>query len=691
MSERHLNEPVDGRFERVSQAAGCHSQRLKIVDSSLSASLSGLLKRLSKGVAALRSPSFAAAMFSIKTFGAALVALYLALWLGLDQPKWALMTVFIVSQPESGLVLAKSVFRMLGTIAGTLVSVMLVFVLSQYGDLFLTALALWVGLCSFAARAVRNFASYGFLLAGYTAAIVGLPAALNPAGAYPLLLARFTEILLGIVCAGLVSRLILPRELLPVIIARTRELTRHIERFAELAVDSNPRRNDLGTERVELVKGLAAIDAMRVAAVFESPDALLLGGALRHWVEAAVHFVAASKAAMTVFGSRGPPPPTRAWTLGALVAATEDTPCGNGAVLSALAQAERRRVVHDALLRLQCLKVSYDVESITTALRAPRQRWSDPTQALATGLRSALAIIVTSGFWFVTAWPSGPIAVITAGTVCTLFGGTARQMLIPVAATITLLIAAVPVFVTDFYLLPAATDFVGLSVALAPLLLVCGFLMATQPIALLPIVYFAISSNLNNSMSYDAVSYLNTLVAIFFGFGVSFMLFAVIFPESSLRRIGGFRRQLLIQLCQFSADTRLKLEEYELTLFDEVAVALEQDPSAAGEYLRSAAAVVPTARAIVRLRDALGTEQLAPDIGVEVSKLLERISQTDIRHSTTGFGTRAWEARLLGRRALARARNTIDVTESEALGKVIVGCEALRSSLLGARLLMSDS
>src|ERR1700746_481588 len=150
--------------------------------------------------------------FVVKTFAAALLALYIAFWAGLDDPRWAFLTVFIVSQPDSGLVLAKGFYRILGTITGLLVSIALVFGLSQYGELFVAALAVWICFCNFAAHAVRNFASYGFQLAGYTVAIVGIPAALAPTGAYDLLLARFTEISLGIICAALVSRLILVRE-----------------------------------------------------------------------------------------------------------------------------------------------------------------------------------------------------------------------------------------------------------------------------------------------------------------------------------------------------------------------------------------------------------------------------------------------------------------------------------------------
>src|SRR6267154_1174366 len=118
--------------------------------------------------------------FAVKTFAAPLLALYVAFWTGLDDPRWAFLTVFVVSQPDSGLVLAKSFYRILGTAAGLLFSITLVFGLAQYGELFVAAIAVWICFCNFAARTVRNFASYGFQLAGYTVVIVGIPAALEP-------------------------------------------------------------------------------------------------------------------------------------------------------------------------------------------------------------------------------------------------------------------------------------------------------------------------------------------------------------------------------------------------------------------------------------------------------------------------------------------------------------------------------
>src|SRR5271165_1231513 len=145
-------------------------------------------------------PLLVAVIFAGKTFAAALMALYVSFWLGLDEPYWAVMAVFIVAQPDSGLVLAKGFYRLCGTAVGLLVTTAMVFALAQYGELFIAALALWIGVCAFAARGRRGFASYAFQLAGYTAAIVGVPAALNTDGAYTVITARATEITLGIVC-----------------------------------------------------------------------------------------------------------------------------------------------------------------------------------------------------------------------------------------------------------------------------------------------------------------------------------------------------------------------------------------------------------------------------------------------------------------------------------------------------------
>mgnify|MGYP002040574752 FL=1 len=115
-------------------------------------------------------------VYIFKVLAAAFLTLWLAMRLELPQPRTAMITVFIVMQPQSGQVFAKSFYRFLGTLAGSAVMVALIALFAQNTELFLGSLAIWVGICSAGAARYRNFRAYGFVLAGYTAAMVGLPA-----------------------------------------------------------------------------------------------------------------------------------------------------------------------------------------------------------------------------------------------------------------------------------------------------------------------------------------------------------------------------------------------------------------------------------------------------------------------------------------------------------------------------------
>jgi uncharacterized membrane protein len=143
----------------------------------------------------------------------ALIALLVAFTLNLDQPQWALLTVFIVAQPQSGLVLAKSFYRVIGTVIGAAVALFLVALFAQERVLFLGALALWIGLCTFGSQYARNFAAYSFVLSGYTVAIVGIPGALDAGNAFYIATARVTEISLGIIVTATISHIVLPSSL----------------------------------------------------------------------------------------------------------------------------------------------------------------------------------------------------------------------------------------------------------------------------------------------------------------------------------------------------------------------------------------------------------------------------------------------------------------------------------------------
>jgi uncharacterized membrane protein YccC len=632
--------------------------------------------------------------FAVKTFAASLLALYIAFWAGLDDPRWSFLTVFVVSQPDSGLVLAKSFYRILGTIAGLLVAIALVFGLAQYGELFVAAVAVWICFCNFAARAVRNFASYGFQLAGYTVAIVGIPAALAPTGAYDLLLARFTEILLGIICAALVSRLILMRELSPKLIELAGALARRAERFANLLLDPHADTKHVTAERTELAKAYLDIQAMQQSTYFESAEARVLNQPLRRLTQAAMELCTTAEAAAS--DRAGSLPHPEKTTSSGIGIAPNQSLTGDGPIASALVRAADERDLELARARLRECVGAFDRGEELPEPNIACRLWSDPVPAVLTGIRSALAVAITSIFWFATAWPDGAIAVIIAAVVCSLLASLEQPDKISMALAATVLVAAVPVFATQFYLMPLAVDFPSMAVALAPLMLTCGFIMAQPhigPLGLLFVVYFAFASNIDNVMTYDAAAFLNSSLAILVGIAVAVVLFATFFPETPAYAARRFRRQLFVHLSYLTSACPCgpALQCYLLALLEHLGATLarvKDEQKLAHECLTSALAALSAAQAIGRLKSALNGTVLAPGMVAEGSRLLARLSQTLRSPSVWKFSRRATEALALSRHALATAQHTAEPQAIEALNGIVVGSATLGSDLMRAHMIL---
>jgi uncharacterized membrane protein YccC len=633
--------------------------------------------------------------FAVKTFAASLLALYIAFWAGLDDPRWSFLTVFVVSQPDSGLVLAKSFYRILGTIAGVLVTIALVFGLAQYGELFVAAVAAWICLCNFAARAVRNFASYGFQLAGYTVAIVAIPAALEPSGAYPLVVARCTEISLGIICAALVSRLILVRELSPKLIELVRALTRRADSFATLLLADRQR---VAAERTELAQAYLDVQAMQRSAYFESAEARVLDQPLRRLTQAALELCAMAEAAAS-HGVGTPPHLEKNASPGNGISRTSESSAEDGPIVSALVRAADERDLALARARLREGMAAFDGGEELPRPDIACGLWSDPVAAVLTGIRSALAVAITSAFWFATAWPNGPIAVIVAAVVCSLVASMEQPDKISMALAATVLIAAVPVFATQFYLMPLAVDFPSMAVALAPLMLTCGFIMAQPrigPLGLLSAVYFAFASNIDNVMTYDAVAFLNASLAILVGIAVAVVLFATFFPETPAFALRRFRRQLMVHLRYLVGASRCAsaLPCYQRALCEQLGTTLarvNENAKAARECFASAIAALSAAQAISRLRESLTEATLPPSIASEASRLLARLSRTLRNPSVRDFSKRAAEAYALGRHALSAARRSARAEEIKGLNGIIVGAQTLGSDLTRARIILQEN
>ena len=166
-------------------------------------------------------PSIRDWLFSIKTFLAAMLALYIALAMSLPRPYWAMATVYIVSNPFVGATTSKALYRALGTALGAAASVLFIPPLVEMPFVLSLVSSVWVGTMLYLAISNRTASSYVFLLAGYTVALIAFPTVNSPEQIFDIAITRTEEIVLGITCGAVVNMAVFPSRLAPVLSART--------------------------------------------------------------------------------------------------------------------------------------------------------------------------------------------------------------------------------------------------------------------------------------------------------------------------------------------------------------------------------------------------------------------------------------------------------------------------------------
>ncbi|MFJ2995499.1 FUSC family protein [Pandoraea sp. NPDC087047] len=99
---------------------------------------------------------------------AAWLALCVAYGLELEMPYSAATTVLLVINPIQGAVIGKGAWRVLGTLAGMIASILLMSAFGQMPWCFLLGFAAWLGLCVAGMTLLRHFRASGVVVAGYT-------------------------------------------------------------------------------------------------------------------------------------------------------------------------------------------------------------------------------------------------------------------------------------------------------------------------------------------------------------------------------------------------------------------------------------------------------------------------------------------------------------------------------------------
>jgi uncharacterized membrane protein YccC len=151
--------------------------------------------------------------FVLANTAAVLIALAIAFSQNFERPYWAMFTVFILAKPVSGVVRSKGAFRFAGTLVGASITLFLIPPLVQSPVLLCLAISSWVGLCLYTSLLDRTPRSYAFMLAGYTAAIIGFSAVNSPETIFDTCVSRLEEISVGIFCGAIAHSVFFPQNI----------------------------------------------------------------------------------------------------------------------------------------------------------------------------------------------------------------------------------------------------------------------------------------------------------------------------------------------------------------------------------------------------------------------------------------------------------------------------------------------
>jgi uncharacterized membrane protein YccC len=503
----------------------------------------------------LKPPSRAELLFSAKSFAAAMLALYLALSIGLPRPFWAMLTAYVVSNPLSGAVRSKAVYRVSGTLLGSMATVLMVPRLANSPELLSLVLACWVGLCLYISLHDRTPRSYVFMLAGYTAALIGFPAVGVPDTVFDVALARVEEITMGIVCATLIHSIVLPQSLAPSLLARLDRALADARRWLRDALGAGSSVRD----RRSLAGDITELRLMATHLPFDTSNLRWTGStihALQDKLALMMPLLAgiedrlralreASGDDLIVQRWRAVLDDVVAWNEGG--AGDDAAAAGLHARIDALQpalgpaaswtdvlQVNLAARLH-ALLRLcgECARLRAALDaSLHGAVppagqargQAPRVLHRDPGMALLSAVAAVIAIVCCCAFWILTAWPAGSAAAMMAAVFCCFFA-TQDDPVPGIRTFFNFTVASIPI--SAFYLLvvmPAVQSFEILALVLAPCFLTLGVFIArptTTGRAMAMLFGVAGMLSMQDTGTMDLVSFINSMLAQLAGIGAA--------------------------------------------------------------------------------------------------------------------------------------------------------------------------
>ena len=512
-----------------------------------------------------------ALLYSAKTFSAAMLAYFIALSIGLERPSWAIITVYIVSQTSVSASLSRSLYRLAGTVIGAGATVLIVPTFVNTPVLCSVMLTGWITFCLYLSLLVRTSRAYAFVLAGYTASLIGFPAVFDPGTIFNVAILRVQEIMIGIFCAAFVHRYVLPARISGVFNNKLAQTLRSARlRMADTLAGKPDEHSDslhlaLALQFLQGISHHIPYDFTLAAPVRLARKAihdrlarlLIVNCELRDRLQTPeempldLQILLQDVHTWLTVGEES----ERKITADGLIKRSEQLTAlyvSQTATLEGAIRVSFMRHLTEAILLLQqCARLSDAIRHAKPASALVEVKAAkgyvfhrDPLSAARTALGAFSIILSGCLIWIYSAWPDGATAVSVLGVCCTLFASfdtpAAPHLVKYIIGSVWGVLISL---IYSFVLLPQVTDFPVLVAVLAPAYLLAGSLQARPPTTFMAMgitLTLPILCELGAHYSGDFAAAINTAIALFSAIGfavVSMSLLQTVQADAAINRL----------------------------------------------------------------------------------------------------------------------------------------------------------
>lgn len=201
-------------------------------------------------------------IYALKIYLACMISFVISCRMGLDQNYWTILTCCVLMNPYSGMTRAKSVHRMIGTLAGGGGALFFASFLANAPVLMIIVLGITGGAGFAMALLDRTPRSYGYRIFSVTLMLVALPSVGKPLQIFDTTVARVFEIGIAVLCTTLVDAVICPQSMRPIVLKKIDAWLKDTGAWTQQAFEGHIQGQETNHDRLKALADISAMTAM---------------------------------------------------------------------------------------------------------------------------------------------------------------------------------------------------------------------------------------------------------------------------------------------------------------------------------------------------------------------------------------------------------------------------------------------